>query len=87
MGSGTGLLAAEAAKKAKQNLGALGPKGFKSRSFQSFQEALERGEAEHLLPVLNAEERVKKGELKWTDIPYMQRGGSWGKSTETVHVH
>ena len=56
-------------KKAKKNLGGLGPRGFKSRSFQSFQEALERGEAEHLLPVLNADERVKKGELKWTDIP------------------
>lgn len=47
----------EAAKKAKKNLGRMGPKGFKSRSFQSFQEALERGEAEHLLPVMNAKER------------------------------
>jgi hypothetical protein len=36
---------------------------------QSFQEALERGEAEHLLPVFNAKERVKKGELKLEDIP------------------
>lgn len=36
---------------------------------------MERGEAEHLLPVFNAEERVKKGELKPEDIPYMQRGG------------
>lgn len=47
---------AEAAKK-KKNLGNLGPKGFKSRSFQSFQEALERGEAAHLMPVMNAKER------------------------------
>lgn len=48
----------EAAKKKKQqNLGRLGPKGFQSRSFQSFQEALERGEAAHLMPVLNAKER------------------------------
>merc|ERR1712228_301653 len=61
----------------KQNLGALGPKGFKSRSFQSFQEALERGEAEHLLPVEFAEEKVRKGILRREDIPYMQRGGSW----------
>ena len=70
----------EAKKKQKKNLGALGPKGFKSRSFQSFQEALERGEAAHMLPVEFAEERIKKGELKWEDIPYMQRGGSWDNS-------
>ena len=62
--------AAEAAKKAKQkNLGGLGPRGFKSRSMQSFQEAMERGEAEHLLPVFNAEEKVRKGVLKREDIP------------------
>ena len=60
---------------AKKNLGGLGPRGFKSRSMQSFQEAMERGEAEHLMPVFNAEERVRKGELKMEDIPYMQRGG------------
>lgn len=64
----------EAAKKAR-NLGALGPRGFQSRSMQAFQEAMERGEAEHLMPVFNAEARVKKGELKREDIPYMQRGG------------
>uniref|UniRef100_A0A6U3BRN0 Uncharacterized protein n=1 Tax=Entomoneis paludosa TaxID=265537 RepID=A0A6U3BRN0_9STRA len=71
---------AEAKKLQKQNLGKLGPKGFKSRSFQSFQEALERGEADHLMPVFNAKERVKKGELRTEDIPYMQRGGSWDNS-------
>ena len=71
----------EAEKKAKmKNLGRMGPKGFQSRSFQSFQEALERGEAGHLMPVLNAEERVRKGELKVEDIPYMQRGGNWDNS-------
>lgn len=59
----------EAKKNAKKNLGGLGPRGFKSRSFQSFQEALERGEAEHLLPVFNAKEKVRKGELKVEDIP------------------
>lgn len=64
------LKEAEAKKNAKKkNLGGLGPKGFKSRSFQSFQEALERGEAEHLLPVFNAKERVRRGELKEEDIP------------------
>lgn len=74
---------AEADKKAaiaKKNLGKMGPKGFQSRSFQSFQEALERGEASHLMPVMNAKERVAKGELKVEDIPYMQRGGSWDNS-------
>jgi hypothetical protein len=67
----------EAKKKAQSNLGRLGPKGFKSRSFQSFQEALERGEAEHLLPVFNAKEKLAKKQIKMEDIPYMQRGGSW----------
>eukprot|EP00544_Gedaniella_sp_CCMP2646_P004383 CAMPEP_0202494330 /NCGR_PEP_ID=MMETSP1361-20130828/11109_1 /ASSEMBLY_ACC=CAM_ASM_000849 /TAXON_ID=210615 /ORGANISM="Staurosira complex sp., Strain CCMP2646" /LENGTH=210 /DNA_ID=CAMNT_0049124771 /DNA_START=58 /DNA_END=690 /DNA_ORIENTATION=+ len=70
----------EAEKLKKKNLGGVGPRGFKSRSMQSFQEALERGEAEHLLPVFNAQERVKKGELKVEEIPYMQRGGSWDNS-------
>ena len=71
----------EAKKKAKaKNLGRMGPKGFQSRSFQSFQEALERGEATHLMPVMNAKERVRKGELKAEDIPYMQRGGNWDNS-------
>ena len=51
-----------------QNLGKLGPRGFKSRSFQSFQEALERGETSHLMPVMNAKERVKKGEIKMEDM-------------------
>mmetsp|Transcript_13782 Transcript_13782/g.29010 ORF Transcript_13782/g.29010 Transcript_13782/m.29010 type:complete len:211 (+) Transcript_13782:81-713(+) len=72
---------AEAKKKAAQkNLGRMGPKGFQSRSFQSFQEALERGEASHMMPVENAKERLRKGEIKLEDIPYMQRGGSWDNS-------
>jgi hypothetical protein len=29
------------------------------------------------MPVFNAKEKVKKGELKLEDIPYMQRGGAW----------
>ena len=59
----------EAKQNAKKNLGGLGPRGFKSRSFQSFQEALERGETTHLMPVFNAKEKVRKGELKIEDIP------------------
>lgn len=64
----------------KASLGRVGPKGYTSRSFQSFQEALERGEATHLMPVENAAARIKSGELRKEDIPYMQRGGSWDNS-------
>jgi len=67
----------EAKKKAQSNLGKLGPRGFQSRSMQSFQEALERGEAAHLMPMFNAADKLKRGEIKKEDIPYMQRGGSW----------
>lgn len=70
----------EAKQKQAQNLGRMGPRGFQSRSMQSFQEALERGEADHLLPMMNAKERLKKGEIKEDDIPYMQRGGAWDNS-------
>jgi hypothetical protein len=59
----------EAKKTKLKNLGGVGPRGFNSRSFQSFQEALERGEASHLLPVENAAARIKSGELKPEDIP------------------
>jgi hypothetical protein len=74
------LKAGEKKKKddaAKKNLGRMGPKGFQSRSFQSFQEALEKGETTHLMPVFNAKEKVRAGKLKVEDIPYMQRGGNW----------
>ena len=83
---------AEAKKAAKKNLGGLGPRGFNSRSFQSFQEALERGETQHLMPVFNAKDKIKKGELKTEDIPvcrlhsfvvpfrFFQRDISWTTS-------
>jgi hypothetical protein len=62
--------------------GQFGPRGFKSRSLQSFQMDLEKGKAQHLMPVFNAKEKVKKGEIKTEDIPYMQRGNgaSWDNS-------
>jgi len=70
----------EKKKQAKANLGGVGPRGYRSRSMQSFQEALERGEATHLMPVENAKEKLARGEIKLEDIPYMQRGGSWDNS-------
>ena len=63
-----------------KNLGAFGPQTFKSRSMQAFQKDLEAGKATHLLPVFNAKEKIKRGELREEDIPYMQRGGSWDNS-------
>merc|ERR1719436_246817 len=70
----------EAKKNNPKNLGRVGPKGFQSRSMRSFQEALERGEAAHLMPMMNAKEKLRRGEIKKEDIPYMQRGGNWDNS-------
>ena len=36
---------------------------------QSFQEAFEHGEAEHLMPVFNAKQKIARGELRQEDIP------------------
>ena len=63
-----------------KKFGAFGPQSFQSRSLQSFQKDLELGKASHLMPVLNAKERIKKGEIREADIPYMQRMGSWDGS-------
>ena len=67
-------------KKTGNNLGRLGPRGFKSRSMQAWQEAYERGEAEHAVAPLGYREALKRGELKKKDVPYMVRGGSWDNS-------
>jgi hypothetical protein len=73
----------EATKATKKNLGRLGPKGFQSRSMQSFQEALERGEAAHLMPVFNSKERIARGEIRAEDVPVsgvtLLRGGRMNK--------
>jgi len=60
----------------------LSDKSFKSRSFKSFQEALERGEkGAKNFPIFNANEKLRKGEIKKVDIPYMQRNnGAWDNS-------
>jgi len=63
-----------------KKFGAYGPQSFQSRSLQAFQTDLEEGKASHLMPVLNAKEKLKQGKLKAEDIPYMQRLGSWDNS-------
>jgi hypothetical protein len=63
-----------------KNLGTYGPQTFKSRSMLSFQKDLEAGKAKHLMPVFNAQEKLKKGIIKKEDIPYMQRMGAWDNS-------
>ena len=45
-----------------------------------FQEDLEKGKSSHLFPAMFAQERVKNGQMKEEDVPYMQRGGSWDNS-------
>lgn len=70
----------EKAEKAKKNFAAFGPQSFQSRSLQSFQKELEKGKADHLMPVFNAKEKIKAGQIRPEDIPYMQRGGAWDNS-------
>lgn len=54
-------------------------KQYKSRSFNSFVEAMERGEATHLMPVDPRD--VKSGKIPIEEVPYMQRpGGAWDGS-------
>ena len=51
-------------------------KKYQSRSFNSFVEAMERGEATHLMPV--DPRKVASGEIPLEDVPYMQRPGPGG---------
>jgi len=66
----------ESADKAKKNFAAFGPISFKSRSLQSCQKELEQGKAGHLMPMMDAKEKLKAGKIRKEDIPYMQRGTS-----------
>ena len=70
----------ERAEDRKKQFARFGPKGFKSRSLLSFQTELEKGKAQHLMPVMFAKQRIQKGIIKKEDVPYMQRGGSWDNS-------
>jgi hypothetical protein len=67
----------EKAQENKKKLGAYGPQGFESRSLKAFQQDQAKGKAKHLLPVFNAKEKVKNGEIRPEDVPYMQRGKYW----------
>jgi hypothetical protein len=73
------IKAQDGAKKGK-NLGALGPRGFKSRSMFAWQQAYEKGQANHSFAPVGYREKLKSGELKKSDVPYMVRGGSWDNS-------
>ena len=66
--------------KANKNFAAYGPQSFKSRSLQSFQSDLEKGKTDHLMPMMDAKKKLAKGQIKNSDIPYMQRLGSWDGS-------
>ena len=70
----------ERKQQASKKFGAFGPQTFQSRSMQSFQKDLEKGKASHLMPMFNAKEKLKRGQIKQEDIPYMQRGGAWDNS-------
>ena len=70
----------DASKLKGKDLGGIGPRGFKSRSLKGWQEAFERGETDHTFAPVGYRDKIKKGVLKWGDIPYMVRGGVWDNS-------
>jgi hypothetical protein len=74
----------EKEQESRKNLEAYGPQSFKSRSLKSFQQDLEKGISEHLLPVFSAKKKVKKGEIRPEDVPYMQRGKYWESHLKVV---
>ena len=67
-------------KRLGKDLGRLGPRGFKSRSMKAWQEAYENGETGHTFAPFGYREKLKKGEIKKEEVPYMVRGGSWDNS-------
>jgi hypothetical protein len=48
---------------------------------QSFQEALERGEASHLMPVFNSKEKIARGEIRPEDVPVRECSSSSSSSS------
>ena len=68
-------------QKMGKDLGRLGPRGFQSRSMQAWQEAYERGETGHAFAPFGYREKLKKGEIRMEDVPYMVRkNGKWDNS-------
>jgi hypothetical protein len=68
-------------KKIGKDLGRLGPRGFKSRSMQAWQEAYEKGLAEHYVAPVGYKKLLKEGKITKKDVPYMLRaGGKWDNS-------
>lgn len=68
-------------KKLGSHLGKVGVQGFKSRSMRGWQEAKEKGKAGHVYAVPGFLEKLSKGLIQKSDIPYTQRkGGSWDNS-------
>jgi len=65
----------KAASAKKINMDGTSGMQFKSRTFAEFQKGREDGTLTYNMPVEKAMERVRKGELKMEDIPYMQRPG------------
>ena len=64
-----------------KNYSKNGLNGFKSRTLKSFQTDLEKGYKVKNFPIFNAEDKLKKGLIKKSDIPYMQRkNGNWDNS-------
>ena len=49
--------------------------GFRSRSMSEFLKLKEKGLIDYNMPVFNAQEKLKSGKIKKSDVPYMQRKG------------
>lgn len=64
----------DAAAKKKAFQGTSGMQ-FRSRSFEDYVKGREDGTLKPNMPVFNAAARLKSGEIKPEDIPYMQRPG------------
>merc|ERR1712046_81354 len=48
---------------------------FRSRTMEEFQTLREQGKVSYNMPMENAEAKLRRGEIKPSDIPYMQRPG------------
>merc|ERR1719261_2185634 len=69
----------------KSGLGRGGTSGmkFRSRSMEEFQRGREAGKLEYNMPMFNAKEKLRKGLIKESDIPYMQRAGGRADNSDT----